>query len=548
MSNSEVFSLHSMIRYRLIYIAGFFTLTLIWACAKITSAPQGGPPDETPPVLITEESDQNFQTNFAQSNIKLTFDEWSTLSNPVQEVVISPPLAKPLQFKSRGKEIEVSFAEDEILKDDVTYQINFGKAIRDYAVGNVFENFVFVFSTGDIIDSLRVSGTVFNEITGKPEPGVIIGLYDNMSDSTIYLNKPFYFSRSGQDGKFVLNNLRGDSFQLFALKDANVSYTYDREDEMVGFYRQIIHTADTTNQNLEIFVFDEEDPVRFISRDHPFRGLIKLAFSGEPSDTDIAFLDPDSLEYQANVKGDSLLIWYKGIVPDSSILVLGESLDTVVIKKAKKTFDNQDLGLSNKRPGQVELYDGDSLKLEFERPILSFAPDSITLQDTSGLATNIAGLVDFRTLVLYWPTGTSREYQLTILPKGIQDWYGNFNRDTISLQIRQLDAADLGKIELNFDIPDSASYVLQLMQGESKLRENKIISDSLMVYDRMKPGNYSLRVIEDSDGDGKWSAGRLLQKMSSERIKEIPLEELKKGWDLSIDIDLNKIFDGAEVK
>ena len=134
----------------------------------------------------------------------------------------------------------IEFAEDEILKENATYQINFGNAVKDFSVGNIFENYVFVFSTGPVIDSLSVSGKVIDELTGEPVKDVLVMLYENLADSALILDKPFYFSKTTDDGSFQLNNLRADTFQLFGLKDENVSYTYDLPEERVAFYNKHI--------------------------------------------------------------------------------------------------------------------------------------------------------------------------------------------------------------------------------------------------------------------------------------------------------------------
>jgi hypothetical protein len=61
--------------------------------------------------------------------------------------------------------------------------------------------------------------------------GVIVMLYDQLQDSIPYLQIPLYATRTGKDGRFRLNNLRADTFLVFALKDENNNYLYDRPGE-----------------------------------------------------------------------------------------------------------------------------------------------------------------------------------------------------------------------------------------------------------------------------------------------------------------------------
>ena len=111
-----------MTRSKNIFIAIILTILTMASCAQFSN-PQGGPRDEDPPILIEALSEQNYQTSFVKKPIDLEFNEWIQLSNPVKEIVISPPTNYPLKFTARGKRVRVEFAEEEILKDSVSLSL-----------------------------------------------------------------------------------------------------------------------------------------------------------------------------------------------------------------------------------------------------------------------------------------------------------------------------------------------------------------------------------------------------------------------------------------
>jgi len=109
---------------------------LLYSCARPAN-PNGGPEDEDPPVLLSEGSTPNYQTRFNEREIVLEFDEYISLSNASKQIVISPPFVNFLKYTVRGKKLLIEFPEGEDLREDATYQINFGEAIKDFTAGNV---------------------------------------------------------------------------------------------------------------------------------------------------------------------------------------------------------------------------------------------------------------------------------------------------------------------------------------------------------------------------------------------------------------------------
>ncbi|MEZ4958777.1 MAG: Ig-like domain-containing protein [Saprospiraceae bacterium] len=216
-----------------ITVLAILWLALFFGCAQIVQ-PTGGPEDLRPPQLDSLHSTPNFQTHFKKQDIVLAFDEWVELKDVFTQVVISPPLEFRPAISRKKKTIVLKFDEKEVLRDSATYVINYGEAIRDITKGNVAP-MVFVFSTGSYIDSLSVSGNIVDAYTGKPVENVLFMLYENLADSVVRKDRPFYFAKTDKTGNFKVNNVKSGTFKAFALLDKNLNYRYDGEAEQIGF-------------------------------------------------------------------------------------------------------------------------------------------------------------------------------------------------------------------------------------------------------------------------------------------------------------------------
>ena len=208
-------------------------------CANAV-APTGGPKDERPPVVV-EAIPENNSTNFFGKKIEITFDEYITLENANQNVMISPPLSEKPDIKLKNKTVVIKFKEE--LASNTTYTINFGSAIKDLHEGNLFKNYVYSFSTGNHIDTLCIAGKVLNANDKKPIDGVYVSLYaddrDHL-DSLPMTTIPNYFTKTDKEGQFRLNGLADKKYLVFAIKDVNSNLYFDQPNEEVGFLDTLV--------------------------------------------------------------------------------------------------------------------------------------------------------------------------------------------------------------------------------------------------------------------------------------------------------------------
>ena len=220
--------------FRLLY--GMLLLTVIYSCANIGS-PNRGAYDETPPKFVSSTPVPN-QINYTGKKIEILFDELIQIEKPSENVIITPPQMELPVIRSAGKKAVIELKDT--LKPNTTYTIDFTNSISDNNEKNVFENFSFAFSTGDIIDTLEVSGVLLNAENLEPMPGITIGLHNNLEDSA-FVKLPFVrTSRTNDKGQFTIRNITPGTYHIFALNDVNRDYKFDQPGEDIAFLDSVI--------------------------------------------------------------------------------------------------------------------------------------------------------------------------------------------------------------------------------------------------------------------------------------------------------------------
>lgn len=212
------------------------TLALIAAACASMGRPDGGTRDEEPPVFLRSNPSPG-TTNVKPSKITLTFNENVQLEDAFNKVIVSPAQKQQPQVSANGRHVTVNFRDT--LRENTTYTVDFADAIKDLNEGNILDGFAIDFSTGDSIDSLRISGIVLQAENLEPAQGMLVGVYSNLSDTafrTLPLEK---IARTNQYGHFTIRNLKPGKYRIFAINDVNRDYRWDRTED-VAFYDSII--------------------------------------------------------------------------------------------------------------------------------------------------------------------------------------------------------------------------------------------------------------------------------------------------------------------
>ena len=223
-------------RNQLYYILLTVGICLLVSCAKM-GQPDGGWYDETPPRILGA-SPADKATEVTDHKMYIYFNEFIKLSDASQKVVVSPPQMEAPDIKDAGKRIIIDLKDS--LKANTTYTIDFSDAISDNNEGNPLGNYTYSFSTGTEIDTMEVSGYVYEAENLEPIKGILVGLYDNLADS-VFRKEPFQrVSRTDSRGRFVIKGIKPGNYRVYALMDADGNYLYNQKSEKIAFSRDII--------------------------------------------------------------------------------------------------------------------------------------------------------------------------------------------------------------------------------------------------------------------------------------------------------------------
>lgn len=214
---------------------GFAAAVLATACASI-GRPDGGPRDETPPVFVSSTPEPG-QYAYDGQRITIRFDENVQLDNPSEKVVVSPPQIQMPAVSANGHTVTVILKDS--LKPNTTYTIDLADAVKDLNEGNVLDGLAIDFSTGNEVDTLRISGMVLEARTLEPAQGMLVGVYSVDADSLISTTIFERVAKTNQLGQFSIRNLKPGNYKIYAVKDMNRDYHWDRTED-VAFYDTLL--------------------------------------------------------------------------------------------------------------------------------------------------------------------------------------------------------------------------------------------------------------------------------------------------------------------
>lgn len=569
-----------------------FALLFVCSCANIVM-PSGGPIDQQPPRFLKSEPPPS-TGGFTGQKLVLRFDEFIQLKDPATKITISPPLKTPPEYRVRGKNLIVEFPET--LRPGVTYSIDFGDCIQDITESNPFNNYRFVFSTGDQIDSLILTGRIYNAFTTQAEKDIQVMLYRETYDSVPYKSSPDFIAKSRSDGTFAFSNLPSGSYKIFALRDMNGNLMYDPFAESIGFSDSLVipfpmpqpdtATRDTLHKapagrpvirETMIPLFDETDPAqRLLKSSGNQTGRFTMAFRWPVEKLEYRVLkNPPSGNWQLDEYSknrDTVTCWLydpnrdtvwaelsdRGRVIDTLEVAMHRLSDTLKAgsKKPGKGGESTEtafrLTVAVNAGGNTPLDLNVPLSLRFSHPLVSPDPNLVILQeiiDSTGFPVQFArSFTDpgiNRNLILesHWKNKT--HYRL-IIPKGaFRDLYGLTN-DSLQLDFITRDIEEYGVLKINLKVDSTLSeeksqLVFQLLNDkDAVITEKKVDGLDVLLFDYLHEGSYKARLIFDDHQNGKWDTGSYLQKQQPERILYYPgIMKIRKNWDTEIDWNIH---------
>ena len=557
----------------------------LWACAEQRPL-EGGPRDTRPPQLDSSKySSPNFQRNFKDREIILTFDEWVQLNDAANQILISPPLKERPEVKTKRKSVILRFKEP--LRENTTYTISFGEAIKDFTEGNPAKDLRQVFSTGPELDSMQVYGLLVDARTGSPMPKVGVHLYTNLEDSTPVLERPYYYTRTDEQGKFNFTHLRPDRYRILALQDQNNNYLYDLPTEGLAFWDSSFVLRDSLKPYVKLRLFVPEGEPKLLSRKALDEGTFQLKFGAYVDTPQLRpiGMSPMDIRWQVEHHGDSTVFWWHSASAkggDSAWFELRHGADfrdtlrlefpdpavfgpkSAKMRLAEKTAaPGKAGGRGGNKPApasakldtpKLTMHPRKGQRLHFNYPLSAIDTSFWRIEGDSGKGALRVERdpLNPRDVLLFNPSAEPKaNYLIVAYPGALRNFFGQVNSDTLVFQITQGHPEDYGHIEAEIKGLDSTQvYVFELLMGTEILARETISgrSSQKFQYPSMPPGSYVLRVLHDRNRNGRWDTGSYWRKTQAEVVTDSKPTTLKANWDNEMVLDLNPPAEGEEKK
>ena len=534
---------------------------LLFNCARILT-PTGGPKDITPPKVVGEKP-VNGSVNFVGKTLKITFNEFVTLNNPIENIIFSPLVKGNIDYSTQGKSVIVRIHDT--LQKNTTYNIFFSDCIQDFHEGNKLEGYNYAFSTGDSIDQHILFGKVVHAETNKPEPACFVMLYENNIDSLPLTDSPDYLTKTNEKGLFIFYHLKPNHYKIFALKDINADYKFNLPNELIAFADSTFEAkyyatdsllmADTT-AFVTLRLFQEEDTVQLLSPYlNPQKGIYRFPYKNPVHNFNFHLENDLSIDYFLKISPtrDTLSLYLKTFFTDTAMVYINADsrMDTVELlpyKTPQRHGKNQQTSSQklNINVGNKESLYAPTL-LNFSYPLEP--ADSVemfviaTLRSGKDTTAVFVSVPDSFVVQIPVPYKFEPKINYTLLIKdSLFFGYDGTTNDSLVSSFSKKTEKDYGNLIIHFKVDgkNDADFIVELQSSNQKTIRKDIISNSKTIeYKHLLPGGYKLKVIEDKNKNGKWDTGNYRKKIQPEKIFYINKEITVRGfWDIEEDIEL----------
>ena len=574
------------------------------SCANTTQAPSGGKKDTIPPVIVNIKPLPG-ATSFPleKGKIVFEFDEYVNIKTAT-DIFLSPPLEKKPKAKVVGRSVVVTFENP--LEPNTTYTLNLNSAIVDNNEGNKFPGFTYVFSTGEQIDSMFITGTVLDCNTLAPVKGATVMLYKDHSDSAVFLKRPYAAGRTDDWGYFVLPYIQDTLYRVYAIKDAGNDNIYSPDADRVAFIDSLVRpewkVADSIPELLKYDMTDtlgcQERRSQYelkVFRERPSKQYIVNKVRTSPRSAYITFMAPDawidSLWFggypadrvisQFNLQQDSLELWLNDRRPAPDTLhlfvnyrktdTLGvmkpelEHIKLVMDPEVKKNYSksrrrnlkHEDTICVYTLKAEPEMVETDGYVLEFKNPIIYEKFDSLQFRYVNPkqkeFKDKVAIEVDSLNLRKYNIRPKVKlqpgfEYFLKVPARSFQDIYGYWC-DSTEVKVALPTDETLSLLNATITGVDRKFIVDLLDEKRTKVMRSYIIDkDCTLSFPYLKAGRYSLRIADDGNRNSLVDTGDLLAHRQPEQVLFVKFGESEyldvlKSAELEQTIDLSTLFE-----
>ena len=529
------------------FFIGLFLICILIGCAN-RGTPTGGDKDTEPPVILKSEP-ENFSTNFKGDEINIYFDEYVKIKDLRKQLIISPPMdTDPSITPMGGASKYISIKIKDTLEANTTYAFNFGESIVDNNEENPYPYYRYVFSTGDTIDSLSVKGYVEDAIAEEPDTFVTVMLYEvdsTYTDSIVFKEKPRYITNTLDSlTTFSIDNIKEGKYKLFAIKDKNSNFLFDQKDDKIAFKEGFIEVP--TDSTFGLKLCKEEPNFKAFKPKQDGDKRILFPYEGDYRTMQIELLGDKPEGFETRItkdkQTDSLYYWYnpKFEVDTVNFIVRNEkSIDT--FKHRFRAMEDDSLKIKALVSGTIN-FDQD-FSLEGNIPITKLDKSKISLINKDSVFIDFQ--VEYDSIYNKYTFPVEKEegqsYVFTMLPETFEGFYGGVIKDTLNYSFRTKMKSEYGNLRVqlrNAKFP----LIVQLVNDTGIVIYERYTTENPVVdFTDIAPRKYALRVIYDTNENGKYDTGNYLLGIQPERVSYAPsanVEEVRASFDFIIEFTL----------
>ncbi len=559
-------------------------------CANV-KPPTGGPKDTIPPILIISDP-INKTINYKNRTFYFEFDERIKLDKFKNQLIITPRIESKYEFKLKKTSFTLKFEED--FEDSTTYTFNFREGIKDLTEGNVTLDNKFVFSTGDYIDSLSITGTITHLFTADTLKEILVGLYKMDGDTiNVFNGSPYYFSETDKKGFYALDNIINGIYKIYAWRDGNNNLKLESKTEPYSFLSDTIYLSQNIS-NLDLQLYNLDFRNYKVQTSMPSGQYYYINFNKYIVSYSLTPLEENIQLYSGFAKEHKSIKIYNTFNSKDSIEVYFHATDSinnyiedtvwVKFKKSNRKYDDFEL-LTSPKPGSIpEQFE---LQLNFSKPILHINTDSIYFQyDTTAINDLNEDSLYFwndRFDELTIPVSLNKTLADTILAqrerlakmksdslnaskskkgkservakkqmaskntkdkktelnKGLQLYIGpeafisieNDTLETITTKYQFASTEDFGILSGKIQT-QYPGYFIQLLDIQNYLIDE--LHNVKNYKFKIIPGKYKIRVLIDNNGNGMWDPGNIILNIEPEEVLFFPkIISIRANWELN---------------
>ncbi|MEZ0005523.1 hypothetical protein ABH942_000874 [Flavobacterium sp. 28YEA47A] len=530
-----------MFRIRFAFLYIILALSVI-SCAKRGSI-TGGLKDTLPPVMRSSVP-KNFSTNFNVQEIKITFDEYVKIKDVNKQLIISPPMKNPPIVSPSNASKYITIKIKDTLLPNTTYSFNFGSSIQDNNEGNPYQQFKYVFSTGNAIDSLSIGGFIKDAYTKNVDNFVSIMLYEvneTFTDSIIYKQNPRYVTNTLDSLKtFKLENLKEGKYLLIALKDQNNNFKFNPKTDKIAFHKEFVKIPSDTLYEMELF--KEIIPFKATKPYQASGNRIIVPYEGDGKNAVVTLKNNGEnlpVKISKFPKKDSLQVWFSPIKTDSLLLKIDKDKFskefTVKIKNQKKDT------LSFQAVQSNTLHFRDRFTINASMPLVAVDKSKISLVNKDSIAVPFTTEYDefHQEIKIDFEKEPLETYKITAFPGAFTNYIQQAN-DTLNYRLKTQNISEYGNLRIRLQNVKHYPVIIEITNSKgdliaSEYSEGKDIIDFM----GLQPNLFTLRVIYDENKNKIWDTGSYLEKRQPEEVVYYPTAiDVRANWDVDQTVNL----------